>query len=667
LAVSGLLGGMRNRTSQFIGAASIALACASVASAGNNYWSGGSAFNSNWSDSLNWRNVDGPGTTERQDVHFQGASARTTSTVNQDYEVNAIYFDSDSVGVNSAFTINRSNNARIRTVLGVANFTPKTQTVNVPTIALANADIDNEYNNATGGRIYIGDIGTNGFLVTFRPSMNGIIVNGGIYDNGYIAVNGPGTVSPNAQSYWTGGLYLINGEVSYFASNQLGPDSNKIYFANDNGTYSLLSSYVSLTNAHPIDFTANEGRISVDAGNDTVYSGTLSGAGAMAKYGPGILTFTGASTRTGNTYVREGTLKIGAGAALPDTLLDISAGATLTYNGTANDRIGTLNGAGIINLGSDGVWGIGNPDDSTATGNGSGTFSGKINGTTVTINKQGTGTLNLTGNNVVSGYLDMYDGKLFFNNSGSSTSAGGSLTTTVVGGTIGGDGSTDGPIDVYAGGVIDPSSSSVPGVGIGSLSAGIVALRPNSTAKIEVGTGGSDAINSTSAIDLYGGTLALSPVLNVAIADSTRRTILHADGILNGKFGTITGILMTNGRALAVTYDAKNVYVTAAQPGDATLDGKVDFQDLVRLAQNYADTATGRTWSIGDFTGDGKTQFSDLVVLAQNYGFGSVVDGDAGTFGSRFAADWALAQSVVPEPTSLAALGMLLAMSPRRR
>lgn len=658
---------MRSRTSHLVRACSIVLLGASAASAGNNYWSGGYAFNADWSQSLNWRNIDGPGTTERQDVHFQGASARTSSTVNQDYELNAVYFDSDSLGVNSSFTINRSNGARIKVVDGVANFTTKPQTVNVPTIALANADIDNEYNNATGGTIYMGDIGTNGFRVTFRPSMNGIIVNGGIYDNGSVGVDGPGTVSPYVQSYWTGGLNLINGAVSYFASNQLGPDSNPIIFANNNGTYSLLSSYISLTNNHPIEFRANEGRISVDAGNDTTYSGSLSGAGTMAKHGTGVLTLTGSSSRTGSTYIREGTLKIGAGAALPDSPLEISANATLTYNGTANDRVGTLNGAGVINLGSNGVWGVGNPEDSSASGNGSGTFTGVINGANVTINKQGTGTLNLTGNNAISGYIDVYGGKLLYNNTGTSSAAG-TAQTTVVGGTLGGDGSTNGSIDVYSGGTVDPSSMAVPGVGIGSLSAGIVALRPGSTMKIEISAGGgNDVLNSKTTADIYGGTLALSTVLNQPITNSTTRTILHADGALTGIFGTITGMQMSNGRSLAVTYDAKNVFVTPAQPGDANLDGKVNFEDLVKLAQNYDAAAAGRTWSLGDFNGDGKSEFADLVTLAQNYGFGGAITGDLTSLPSDFAADWALAQSLAPEPASLTSLGLLLMGAVRRR
>jgi hypothetical protein len=51
--------------------------------------------------------------------------------------------------------------------------------------------------------------------------------------------------------------------------------------------------------------------------------------------------------------------------------------------------------------------------------------------------------------------------------------------------------------------------------------------------------------------------------------------------------------------------------------GDADGNRSVDFNDLVRLAQNY--NASGKLAVDGDFTGDGIVDFNDLVVLAQHY------------------------------------------------
>ena len=56
----------------------------------------------------------------------------------------------------------------------------------------------------------------------------------------------------------------------------------------------------------------------------------------------------------------------------------------------------------------------------------------------------------------------------------------------------------------------------------------------------------------------------------------------------------------------------------AYMPGDTNGDGKVDFKDLVTLAQNYGKPAASALQ--GDFNGDGLANFADLVILAQNYG-----------------------------------------------
>jgi prepilin-type processing-associated H-X9-DG protein len=51
--------------------------------------------------------------------------------------------------------------------------------------------------------------------------------------------------------------------------------------------------------------------------------------------------------------------------------------------------------------------------------------------------------------------------------------------------------------------------------------------------------------------------------------------------------------------------------------GDATRDGAVDFNDLVKLAQNY--NRSGRAFVDGDFNYDGVVDFGDLAILAQRY------------------------------------------------
>jgi len=68
----------------------------------------------------------------------------------------------------------------------------------------------------------------------------------------------------------------------------------------------------------------------------------------------------------------------------------------------------------------------------------------------------------------------------------------------------------------------------------------------------------------------------------------------------------------------------------SAYPADANHDGSVDFNDLVKLAQNYNVSDGTRTWEQGDFTGDGNVDFNDLVILAQHYN-SSLPDGGGGS------------------------------------
>ena len=81
-----------------------------------------------------------------------------------------------------------------------------------------------------------------------------------------------------------------------------------------------------------------------------------------------------------------------------------------------------------------------------------------------------------------------------------------------------------------------------------------------------------------------------------------------------------TGVLL-----LAGVRDPAGNPLTGANPGvdffvlagDANHDRKVDFTDLVTVAQNY--NATGRAFAQGDFDYDGAVGFTDLVILAQRY------------------------------------------------
>jgi hypothetical protein len=88
-----------------------------------------------------------------------------------------------------------------------------------------------------------------------------------------------------------------------------------------------------------------------------------------------------------------------------------------------------------------------------------------------------------------------------------------------------------------------------------------------------------------------------------ALPDGDYRATLGAGSVTDG-----------SGNALAADFTYDFFFMN----GDANRDRKVEFGDLVILAQNY-NTAGGRTFDLGDFTYDGNVDFNDLVVLAQRY------------------------------------------------
>lgn len=137
--------------------------------------------------------------------------------------------------------------------------------------------------------------------------------------------------------------------------------------------------------------------------------------------------------------------------------------------------------------------------------------------------------------------------------------------------------------------------------------------------------------------------------------------------------GTWDGVGYTSSAAaastspkLALGYAAESdaVRVKLVPAGDTDLDGAVAFADLLSVAQNYGQAGT--IWLTGDFNYDGTTEFADLLGLAQNYGLSGLHASVPGASAS-FQNDWALALSVVPEPTTLVLAGGLTLLAGRRR
>ena len=152
-------------------------------------------------------------------------------------------------------------------------------------------------------------------------------------------------------------------------------------------------------------------------------------------------------------------------------------------------------------------------------------------------------------------------------------------------------------------------------------------------------------------------------VQSSAVAGNNARGLGFAEAseVLGGGGGSFGG----------QTVDGSALLVRFTLNGDTDLGGSVDFNDLVKLAQNYNTTVSATTdswWTRGDFNYDGKVDFNDLVKLAQNYNTtlpSEAVPGASVAFND----DVARAFSSVPEPAgfSVMAAGVVLLLGGRRR
>lgn len=190
--------------------------------------------------------------------------------------------------------------------------------------------------------------------------------------------------------------------------------SNTITFSFD-GNVSLGSALPALTSTVTFDFASRSISINggaVDLGNqiatfitnDAIGIAGLTGSGGFVKGGTGLLILTGANTYGGTTTINTGTLTLSNGAAIPNSsAVTIASAGTLQLNGV-NASIGSLAGAGAVNLSSNSL--------TAGADNGDATFSGSITGSGGSISKTGTGTWTLSGSNSFTGNSSISSGTL---------------------------------------------------------------------------------------------------------------------------------------------------------------------------------------------------------------------------------------------------------------
>lgn len=175
-----------------------------------------------------------------------------------------------------------------------------------------------------------------------------------------------------------------------------------------------------------------------------------------------------------------------------------------------------------------------------------------------------------------------------------------------------------------------------------------------------------DLTNNGIAVD-YTGSSPLSMLRSQIIAGfASGKGIISSSITVGRSIGIAEASELSLSSFLGQTVDGSSVLIRYTLLGDADLNGSVNFDDLLRLAQNYG-SASG-TWSKGDCNYSGTVDFDDLLTLAQGYGTSLLESGES-VFIERadFASDWALAQSMAPEPVVAGSILALSAFGYRRR
>ncbi|MGC7404479.1 autotransporter-associated beta strand repeat-containing protein [Pandoraea pneumonica] len=242
--------------------------------------------------------------------------------------------------------------------------------------------------------------------------------NGVFHGTGGIVKNGTGVQTLTGASDFSGGTTLNAGGL--IVGNNAALGTGALTVANN----TTLDSTQAVTLGNNVNLA---GTLTILGSNDLTLDGILSSVGGLTKSGNATLTLGGNNTFSGATTVNAGTLALAAGASLNAAgTVDIAGGATLDLSaGNGTQTIGTLNGAGTVNLGNV-VTQLGGASNDT--------FSGNIAGTGSVV-KIGAGTQTLTGQNTYTGGTTVQAGTLALSGAGT-LAATGALTLNNPGSTF---------------------------------------------------------------------------------------------------------------------------------------------------------------------------------------------------------------------------------------
>ncbi len=455
-------------------------------------------------------------------------------------------------------------------------------------------------NGGTTGSI-AGDVANNGVLAFNRS--DSVTYAGAVSGTGALTQAGSGTLILTGANTYTGGTTISAGTL------QVG----------NGGTNGSIAGDV-----------ANNGTLVFNRSDSVTYAGVVSGTGSLAQAGAGTLILTGANAYSGGTTISAGSLQIGNGGTTGSITGNVTnngvlafkrsdsvtysgvvsgAGAltqagsgTLLLTGTNTYTGGTTISAGTLQVGNGGTTGsiTGNVTDNAAlvfNRSDSITFDGSISGTG-SVDKQGAGTLILTGANTFTGTLTVSAGALQIGNGGTTGSIAGDVitnatlvfnrsSTTTYGGTLSG---TGGLTQAGSGTLMLTGNSTY--TGATTISSGVINVQSNNA--LGAAAGGVTVANGA-ALELQGGvTIGVKPL-------------------------SVVGTGIANGGAL------RNISGNNTYGGDVTLAGPTRINsDSGTLTLTGAISGPGQNLTVG---GSATTTISGTIAT----GAGSLTRDGSGT------------------------------------
>jgi hypothetical protein len=520
-------------------------------------------------------------------------------------------------------------------------------------------DVDNTVtvNVNSGGRLFAGPSVTSFVAIDYDTTVNLNVSGTGVMDLGNFVSLGGGNSTTTAGSLANsggktnltvsgGGTFVVDGMALARDYGDIGFPTEKIV---TNITVTGAGSTLTLDGTDDTTTTGiDDGYFTTSIGaTGSILTSDLSEITIKAQNGGSIkageASFLG-DTKNGFTLVEVS----GAGS-----VFDSSRQLTVNSDGLENS-LATFNisGGGVLKTSSSAAQASGSmffgTDPSTATG------------TSTVINVTGAGSKLQSSSGIFLGAAIDTTTSAIVDGTPVTLTAGAGTTVSAVGTFLVGSTSsvtTAGTVSV--GGVALAGNWTVNGGSVTSTSLQLVGssvlnVTPtNALAPVLVKTG-NVLVGSSAKIDLHKNALQITPggttpttLANVKtlIANGATGGITSADLTANTALGYV--LVSTPGTFLGSPTAAGDILVRYTILGDADLSGNVNFDDLLALAANY--NGSLKEWYQGDFTNDGNVNFDDLLKLAANY--------NQSVTGS-FAGDWALAQSAVPEPTSLLAIGL---------